>query len=91
MPWHFSDEVEAYAERAWDLLAAHPAQNTVALTVIENVRAGHRWSPKPMLFGWYDTDRVTGAVSMTPPYGLLLAAVPDHAVDELVAALPPMR
>lgn len=87
MPWHFTDEVEVYAERTWDLLAARPAENTVALTVIESVRAGHRWSPKPMLFGWYDTDGVTGAVSMTPPYGLLLAAVPDHAVDELVAAL----
>ena len=87
MPWHFTDEVEAYAERTWDLLAARPAENTIALTVIESVRAGHGRYSKPMLFGWYDTDRVTGAVSMTPPYGLLLAAVPDHAVDELVAAL----
>lgn len=87
MPWQFTDEVEVYAERAWDLLAAHPAENTIALTVIESVRAGRRWSADPMLFGWYDAGGISGAVSMTPPYELHLAAVPDDAVDELAAAL----
>jgi len=87
MPWQFTDEAEVYAERVWDLLAAHPAENTIALTVIESVRAGRRWSAEPMLFGWYDAGGVSGAVSMTPPYELLLAAVPDGATDELAAAL----
>ena len=40
-----------------------------------------------MLFGWYDDGRVSGAVSMTPPYELLLAVVPDGSVDELAAEL----
>ena len=40
-----------------------------------------------MLFGWYGAGRTAGAVSMTPPYELLLAAVPDHAVGELVSGL----
>lgn len=87
MPWEFSDEVEVYADRVWDLLAARPAENTVALTLIEHVRTGRRWSTEPMLFGWYQAGQVSGAVSRTPPYELLLAAVPDDTVDELVAAL----
>ena len=42
------------AERVWPLLAARPAENTIALTVVETVRAGHRWSDEAMLFGTYD-------------------------------------
>nr|MDQ3825802.1 GNAT family N-acetyltransferase [Actinomycetota bacterium] len=88
MAWEFTDDVAVYAERVWDLLAARPAVNTVALTVIEHVRAGRRWSPEPMLFGWYDTGtRVAGAVSLTPPYELLLAEVPTDAVVSLARAV----
>jgi predicted GNAT family acetyltransferase len=86
--WRFTEGVAAYADRAWDLLASSPVEHTLALTVIESVRAGHRWSDDPMLFGWYDDGgEVSGAVSLTPPYELLLAVVPDDAVAELVAAL----
>jgi len=87
VPWEFTDDVEVYAERAWDLLAVAPAENTLALTVIQSVRAGRRWSEDPMLFGWYEAGRTAGAVSMTPPYELLLAAVPDDALGELVSGL----
>ncbi|HEV2087493.1 MAG TPA: hypothetical protein VGR21_04180, partial [Cryptosporangiaceae bacterium] len=87
MAWEFSDDVEAYAERVWDLLTATPAENTVALTVVDNVRAGRQRSTGPMLFGWYAAGPTAGAVSMTPPYELLLAFVPDEGVDELVAAI----
>ena len=41
-----------------------------------------------MLFGWYeDGGEVSGAVFRTPPFELLLAAVPEEATAELVAAL----
>ncbi|HZA18637.1 MAG TPA: hypothetical protein VE645_17425 [Pseudonocardiaceae bacterium] len=33
-PWEITDDVEVYAERVWPLLAARPAENTIALTVI---------------------------------------------------------
>ena len=88
MKWEFSAQVGPYAARAWELLSCRAAENTVALTVITKVRAGHRWSPDPMLFGWYGSGpRVLGAVSMTPPFELLLAEVPAPAIDELVSAL----
>ncbi|PZS40939.1 MAG: GNAT family N-acetyltransferase [Pseudonocardiales bacterium] len=88
MEWEFTAQVQAYAARTWGLLAARAAENTVALTVIAKVRAGYRWSSDPMLFGWYESgSRVLGAVSMTPPFELLLAEVPAQAMDELVRAL----
>jgi GNAT superfamily N-acetyltransferase len=88
MPWRFSSEPGSYAARVWDLLAADPVAHTVALTVLDGVLAGRRWSDAEMLFGWYvDDGRVTGAVSMTPPFELLLAEVPDVALPELVGAL----
>jgi predicted GNAT family acetyltransferase len=85
--WHLTGDVEAYAEHAWELLAADPAEQTVALTVIESARGGYRWSDAPMLFGWYDDGEVRGAVSWTPPYELLLAVVPDDTVAALADAL----
>jgi len=88
MPWRFTNEVETYSDQVWGLLSVRPMEQTVPLTVIEHVRAGRRWSDDEMLFGWYeDQGRVCGAVSMTPPFPMLLAAVPDDTVAELVAAL----
>ncbi len=87
MPWEITNDVEVYAKRVWRLLAARPTDNTIALTVIETVRAGRRWSGEAMVFGWYDDGRVSGAVSLTPPFELLLAVVPDGSVEELAAEL----
>jgi predicted GNAT family acetyltransferase len=88
VPWRLSDDVGAFAEHAWELLAAAPAEQTVALSIVEQLRAGQRWSDLAPVFGWYtDGERVRGAVCMTPPFEMLLAVVPDAALPELVAAL----
>lgn len=88
MPWELTDDVEEYADRVWPLLAADPAANTVALTVIDGLRTGRQRCTEPPYFGWYSgADGVTGAVSRTPPFGLLLAVVPTGTVSELVGVL----
>lgn len=88
MPWSFSDDPHRYAEHVLDLLTARPDANTVALTVLETLRAGQRFSDVAPLFGWYETGgAVTGAVSMTPPYGVLLGELPAGSEDELVAGI----
>jgi predicted GNAT family acetyltransferase len=87
MPWELTDDPERYAAHVWDLLAAEPARHTVALTVLESVRAGRRWSDDPMLFGWHGEAPAVGAVSMTPPFTLHLARVPAELVAQLVSAL----
>ena len=86
MPWQFSRDVEPYAERVLPLLSRDPAQYTVGLTVIDTLRAGHRFSDEPMLFGWLEEDgEARGALSHNPPYDVLLLIVPD--ADELARAL----
>ena len=88
MPWHLTDDVDLFAEHAWDLLAADPAEQTVTLTIVEFLRAGRRYSDAPALFGWcVDGNRVRGAVCMTAPFEMVLAAVPGDALSDLVAAL----
>ena len=88
MAWEFTDDVTVYIERVWPLLAAHPVDNTLALTVVDAARAGQRWSDEPVLFGWYQQGpQVAGAVLQALPYELLLAVVPDGAVDDLVITL----
>ena len=87
MRWQFTDDVDVYVEHTWELLASRPVENTVALTTIENLRAGLRYSEEPSLFGWYDGIPTSGALSFTPPYELVLACVPEGAMDELASAL----
>jgi ribosomal protein S18 acetylase RimI-like enzyme len=88
VPWTLTDDIEAYAERVGALLSADPARNTIALTVLGMLRAGHRYSDEPMLFGWYEgADGIQGAVFHTPPFYLELAVMPDAATHELVRAL----
>lgn len=87
MGWCFTDDVERYADAVLPLLSATPVECTVALTVIATARA--RAGGPRRLFGWWadPAGRVSGAVSHTPPYELLLARVPDEAVEALVTAL----
>src|SRR4051794_10252276 len=88
MPWTLTAHPDEYAEQVWDLLAADPARNTVALTVLEMARRGHRWSSEPMLFGWYeDGDGVAGAAFHTPPFELGLGVLPEEAAEPLVDML----
>src|SRR3954468_20095341 len=89
MGWRFTTDVESYAASAWGLLAENPVEHTVALSVIESVRAGHRWSEDgETRFAYYDDGgAVRGAVSLTPPYELLLAAVPQDTLAALIDAL----
>ena len=90
MPWTFTADVEAYAERVLPLLCENPVENTVALTVIDALRSDQAWSDDPPVLGWLEEDgAIRGAVSRTPPYDYLLAEVPDPA--PLVAALREAR
>lgn len=89
MGWRLTDSVEEFAGASLPLLAAAPAEHTISLTVIENARARPRQSRSSELYGWW-TDRrgeVTGAVTLTPPYELLLGVVPDSAMRPLADAL----
>lgn len=92
MGWRFTEDVEEYAGAAGALLAARPAEHTISLTVIENARASSgppAAAGEPETFGWWSdaTGAVSGAVSHTPPYELLLGVVPDEAMRPLAEEL----
>jgi predicted GNAT family acetyltransferase len=91
MPWEFTDNVHAFAEHTWEFLASRPVENTVALTMIENLRAGLQYSEQPPLLGWHRGGATSAAMTLTLPYELVLAAMSDGAMDELVSALRARR
>jgi predicted GNAT family acetyltransferase len=88
VPWALSDSLDDFAGRTWNLLAARAVEQTVALSIVQGLRAGQRWSDAAPVFGWYeDEGEVRGAVCMTPPFEMLLALVPEDAIRGLVDAL----
>ncbi len=81
MTWRETTDVEQYLAAAGDLLFGEPGLHTIELTVCENVRArgdGTR-------FAWWQRpgENVTGCVSLTPPYPLLLGVVPEESLPAL--------
>ncbi len=88
MSWTLTDDPEVYAEQVSTLLSRRPDANTIALTVLDGLLAGGRWGEGEIVLGWYATETgVTGAVSMTPPYGILLAELPEGSEAGLVKLL----
>ena len=88
MTWHVTESIDVYAEHVWDLLALRADLNTIALTQITSARGRTSWSGEEPTFAWWSRRGSTsGAVSLTPPYEMLLNVVPDGTMDELVLAL----
>ncbi len=88
MTWHLTSDADRYARHVLDLLIADPEANTVPLTVLDSVRAGQRFSETDPLFGWYVAGGTAiGAFSVTPPFGVLLAELPEGSEPALAAAL----
>jgi hypothetical protein len=84
--WTFTSDVEEYARVAEPFLLGDPVGNTVALTVLANLRAG--MPAKDARFGWWTVDgEVCGAAFHTPPHPIGLAIMPVQTVAPLVEAL----
>jgi ribosomal protein S18 acetylase RimI-like enzyme len=87
--WTSTDQVNIFAEHVLSLLSTDPVGNTIALTVLDWLLSGRSYSDATPHFAWYDNDfgETTGAVLITPPYELLLAALPAASVEPLVTHL----
>ncbi|GAA3227138.1 GNAT family N-acetyltransferase [Nonomuraea helvata] len=84
--WSFTSDVEEYAAVAEPFLLGDPVRNTVALTVLANLRAG--MPVKDPRFGWWTVDgEMRGAFFHTPPHPVGLADMPVEAVAPLIGAL----
>ena len=84
---HGTEDVEEYSAAVHGFLEAEPCSRNVLITVIDNVRAAPAAFTAPPGFWWItDSDAVVGAVSWTPPYGLLVSSMPPDAAPPLAAA-----
>ncbi|MEQ4720417.1 GNAT family N-acetyltransferase [Nonomuraea sp. B19D2] len=84
--WTLTSDVEEYAAVAEPFLLGDPVRNTVALTVLANLRAG--MPVKDPRFGWWTAGgELRGAFFHTPPHPVGLADMPVEAVAPLIEAL----
>jgi predicted GNAT family acetyltransferase len=87
MQIHATADVEEYAAAAEGFLRADPCARNVLLTVIDLVRTAPSTYSAPPSFWWItDAGSVVGAVSWTPPHGLLVSEIPPEAAADLATA-----
>ncbi|MCC9310815.1 GNAT family N-acetyltransferase [Kitasatospora sp. RB6PN24] len=93
MTWTFSDSLPEYRTEAGDFLTAHPAENTVLLTLLHRLEQGQLTSGGPgsvPRHGWWRPSAdapVAGAWLQTPPQGIRLSTMPVRAAVELAGLL----
>ncbi|GAA2807157.1 GNAT family N-acetyltransferase [Kitasatospora paracochleata] len=92
MTWTLTASLDEFRAEAGALLTAHPAQNTVLLTIADRLaRSGpHVFGTEPPRFGWWRPEPdgpVTGVYLQTPPYPPRLGVMPVEAGAALADAL----
>ncbi len=96
MGWQTTGDVTEFLAAAGAFLRGERARNTVILSATETIRANparyraeNGTDPARLpLFGWWPdgaADQAKGAFLHTPPFPLLLTAVPPEAAAELAA------
>ncbi len=91
MVWEITSDVERFASVTGEFLRSSPVQNTIFLTLIDNLRARglHAYGPDDPYFGWWTTSggEVAGVLLQTPPHPVLFSALPADAVPAAALAL----
>ncbi|WP_441250480.1 GNAT family N-acetyltransferase [Kitasatospora sp. McL0602] len=92
MTWTLSSSLDEFDAEAGSFLAAHPAQNTVLLTLTHNLRQDglHAYGEQLPVFGWWRAGPgkpVAGAFARTPPHPVRLGMMPPEAAGELARLL----
>jgi len=91
MAWTLTGSPDEYLAIAGGLLRSDPVRNTIALGAAETVRVrGLRaYGETEPLFGWWrrGDGEITAALLHTPPYPVLLTALPEGSARPLADAL----
>jgi predicted GNAT family acetyltransferase len=91
MAWTLTGRPDEYLAIAGGFLRSDPVRNTIALTAAETVRArGPRtYGEIAPLFGWWRgaDGEIAAALLHTPPYPILLTALPEGSARPLAEAL----
>jgi GNAT superfamily N-acetyltransferase len=80
------DDVEAFWVVAGPVLAADPVRNTVAITVVAGLRAAEP-ATTPILLVVRDNDSVTGILVRSPPFPVIVTALPAACAPAVVGHL----
>jgi hypothetical protein len=89
MKLHATDDVEEYAAAVTGFFAADPCARNVPWTVMDLVRRnpGARWDAPPGFWWLSDGEQTVGSAHWTPPYPLLVTAMPDPGCEVTQQAL----
>ncbi|MFE7562710.1 GNAT family N-acetyltransferase [Kitasatospora sp. NPDC057500] len=96
MPWTLSTSLDDFRAQAGGFLAAHPAENTVLLTIADRLvaRGPDYFGAGVPVFGWWRGEPegpVEGAFLQTPPFVPRLGLMPQRAAAGLAAELAGAR
>src|SRR5215831_16680580 len=91
MAWQLADDVGAYLAAAGGFLRANAAQNTIMLSAADALVAQGpaAFGGAAPLYGWWlGPDGAVGAAFLhTPPFPIVLTALPPRAAPALAALL----
>jgi RimJ/RimL family protein N-acetyltransferase len=90
MAWTFTDELGSYQAAVADLFDAEPERYNVIATILaslEQLGPDVYGSDPPVLGWWSDAGAVRAACLRTPPWALLITALPAASVGPLARAL----
>lgn len=90
MSWTLTDDPGAFRDAAYDLLSGEPVRHTVLLSVLSGLtRFGtSAYGADPPVLGWWAPDGTArAAVLQTPPWPLVMTALPGGSAAELARAL----
>lgn len=93
MPWRRTENLAEFEAAAGDLLRSDPAQHTIALTALEAMRqrGNAAFGDVAPAFGWHESvpAQTDGAFLQTPPFPVLVAALPAGSGGALLESLRP--
>jgi GNAT superfamily N-acetyltransferase len=84
---HSSDSVEEYARAVSAFLEAEPCERNVLLSIVRVLRSTPDAYSTPAFWWTTEGDDVVGAASWTPPWNVLVSALPPAAGPDLAAAV----
>jgi predicted GNAT family acetyltransferase len=90
MAWTFTDDVGAYRAAVGELLSSEPERHTVLLSVLARLtrRGSYAFADEPPVLGWWPSDGAPqAAVLQTPPWPMLLTALPGESAAQLAQAI----
>ena len=91
MAWTLTRSLDVFAGTAGELLRAEPVRHTLPLTLLATLHASgpYTYGDDPPRYGWHSSadGLIDGVVMQTPPFPVLVAALPAGSAADLIKLL----